>query len=68
MFAAGALAANAPVKVDISQLPVGGMMTVAWRGKPVFIVDRSAAMLDGVTRATAGVADPASHEPPRGAP
>jgi len=60
---ASALAAGAPVKVDISQLAVGGMITVAWRGKPVFIVDRSAAMLDGVIRATGMVADPDSSHP-----
>ncbi|KAB0659214.1 ubiquinol-cytochrome c reductase iron-sulfur subunit [Burkholderia diffusa] len=57
---ASALAAGAPVKVDISQLSEGGMSTVAWRGKPVFIVDRSPAMLASVVKATPLVADPDS--------
>ena len=57
---ASALAAGAPVKVDISQLSEGAMSTVAWRGKPVFIVDRSPAMLASVVKATPLVADPDS--------
>ncbi|WP_179401319.1 ubiquinol-cytochrome c reductase iron-sulfur subunit [Burkholderia guangdongensis] len=60
---ASALAAGAPVKADISQLTVGAMMTVAWRGKPVFIVDRSPAMLDGVVKAASMVADPDTSNP-----
>ncbi|AXF23984.1 ubiquinol-cytochrome c reductase iron-sulfur subunit [Burkholderia pyrrocinia] len=58
-----ALAAGAPVKVDISQLSAGAMLTVAWRGKPVFIVNRTDAMLDGVIKATSMVADPDSSHP-----
>ncbi|KKL31118.1 ubiquinol-cytochrome C reductase [Burkholderia contaminans FFH2055] len=57
---ASALAAGAPVKVDISQLSEGGMLTAAWRGKPVFIVNRSPDMLASVTKATPLVADPDS--------
>ena len=36
-----AKAAGAPVEVDISSLKPGDMMTVAWRGKPVFIDHRT---------------------------
>ncbi len=36
-----AQAAGAPVEVDISKLEPGQMMTVAWRGRPVWIVHRS---------------------------
>lgn len=57
---ANALAAGAPVKVDIGRLTEGAMLTVAWRGKPVFIVDRSPAMLESVIKATPLVADPDS--------
>ncbi|KAB0655730.1 ubiquinol-cytochrome c reductase iron-sulfur subunit [Burkholderia diffusa] len=57
---ASALAAGAPVKVDISQLLEGAMLTVAWRGKPVFVVDRSQTMLERVIEATPLVADPDS--------
>nr|WP_175799123.1 ubiquinol-cytochrome c reductase iron-sulfur subunit [Burkholderia anthina] len=60
---ASALAAGAPVTVDISGLAAGAMMTVGWRGKPVFIVNRTAAMLDAVTKATPMVADPDTLHP-----
>ncbi|MBF0472066.1 MAG: ubiquinol-cytochrome c reductase iron-sulfur subunit [Gammaproteobacteria bacterium] len=38
---ARARAAGAPVEADVSKLGVGQMMTVEWRGKPVWIVRRS---------------------------
>ena len=38
---AKAEAAGAPVKVDVSKLLPGEMMTVEWRGKPVFIRRRT---------------------------
>ena len=36
-----ARAAGAPVEVDISKLEPGQMLTVEWRGKPVWIVNRT---------------------------
>ena len=36
-----AKAAGAPVEVDISKLGPGQMMTVEWRGKPVWIINRT---------------------------
>jgi len=36
-----AKAAGAPVEVDISAIAPGGMRTVEWRGKPVWIVRRT---------------------------
>ncbi|MDH5407153.1 MAG: ubiquinol-cytochrome c reductase iron-sulfur subunit [Gammaproteobacteria bacterium] len=39
---AKARAAGAPVEVDISKLEPGGMLTVEWRGKPVWVVRRTA--------------------------
>lgn len=36
-----AKAAGAPVEVDISKLEPGGMVTVEWRGKPVWVVSRT---------------------------
>jgi Rieske Fe-S protein len=36
-----AKAAGAPVEVDISDLKPGDMKTVAWRGKPVWIINRT---------------------------
>ncbi len=38
---ARAQAAGAPVEADVSKLEAGQMMTVEWRGKPVWIVRRS---------------------------
>ncbi|MCN4143883.1 MAG: ubiquinol-cytochrome c reductase iron-sulfur subunit [Thiohalomonas sp.] len=39
--AAKALAAGAPVLADISKLEEGQMITVEWRGKPVYILKRT---------------------------
>ncbi|HXG28324.1 MAG TPA: ubiquinol-cytochrome c reductase iron-sulfur subunit [Nevskiales bacterium] len=47
---AKAKAAGAPVEADISALKDGEMMTVAWRGKPVWIVKRSKEMLDNLAQ------------------
>ncbi|WP_250509556.1 ubiquinol-cytochrome c reductase iron-sulfur subunit [Caballeronia sp. GACF4] len=55
-----AKAAGAPVEVDISGLKPGEMMTVAWRGKPVWIVNRTDEMLSDVKKADTEVADPKS--------
>ena len=41
-----AKAAGAPVEVDISKLEAGQMMTVEWRGKPVWIINRTKEMLE----------------------
>lgn len=58
-----ALASGAPVRADISTLLPGDMLTVAWRGKPVFIVNRTDQMLAGVRAADPFVADPHSTRP-----
>jgi ubiquinol-cytochrome c reductase iron-sulfur subunit len=55
-----ARAEAAPITVDIAGLHPGEIMTVAWRGMPVFIVNRTAAMMSEVIKATPQVADPAS--------
>src|ERR1700712_1284885 len=55
-----AKAAGAPVEVDISGLKPGDMMTVAWRGKPVWIVYRTDEQLADVKKADKEVADPLS--------
>ncbi|MGD8842689.1 MAG: ubiquinol-cytochrome c reductase iron-sulfur subunit [Gammaproteobacteria bacterium] len=36
---------NAPVTVDISRLQAGAQLTVTWRGRPVWILRRTAQML-----------------------
>ncbi|MEW9585161.1 ubiquinol-cytochrome c reductase iron-sulfur subunit [Paraburkholderia sp. DGU8] len=60
---ARARAAGAPVSVDISRLDPGAMLTVAWRGVPVFLVNRTPAMLRAVVAANSMVADPLTERP-----
>ena len=55
-----AKAAGAPVEADISKLEPGQMMTVEWRGKPVWILHRNKDMLDTLPKLDGEVADPKS--------
>lgn len=55
-----AKAAGAPVEVDISKLEPGQMMTVEWRGKPVWIINRNKDMLETLPKLNDSVADPKS--------
>ena len=55
-----AKAAGAPVEVDIGNLEVGQMMTVEWRGKPVWIINRSKTMLETLPELNKDMADPKS--------
>jgi ubiquinol-cytochrome c reductase iron-sulfur subunit len=55
-----ALAAGAPVEVDISSLQPGEMKRVEWRGKPVWVVRRTPEMLAAVKKYDGSVADPGS--------
>ena len=57
-----AKAAGAPVEVDISKLEPGQKTIVEWRGKPVWIVRRTKAMLAAIKEDTPRVADPASDD------
>ena len=58
-----AKAAGAPVEVEIGDLKPGEMKTVAWRGKPVWIINRTDAMLADVVKADNEVADPNTKHP-----
>ncbi|MDR5898081.1 ubiquinol-cytochrome c reductase iron-sulfur subunit [Halomonas vilamensis] len=61
---AKARAAGAPVRADISKLEVGQRMTVEWRGKPVWIINRSAEMNERTEAVeTSRLADPDSSVP-----
>jgi ubiquinol-cytochrome c reductase iron-sulfur subunit len=60
---ARAKAAGAPVEVDISQLELGQMLTIEWRGKPVWIVNRTADMLQGLDDLVDELSDPTSEQP-----
>jgi len=49
-----------PVEVDIGDVPPGGLKTVEWRGKPVWIQRRTPAMLAALEGHDAQLADPKS--------
>ncbi len=55
-----ARSAGAPVEVDVSKLDPGQMMTVEWRGKPVWIIRRTQEMLESLGKLTDKMADPKS--------
>ena len=55
-----ARAAGAPVQVDIGALQPGEMLTVEWRGKPVWIVRRTPAQLAALKKTESQLADPKS--------
>lgn len=57
---ASAKAAGAPVKFDISKIALGEMVTVEWRGKPVYIVHRDAEQLANLPKQDGLLADPES--------
>ncbi|MUI13238.1 ubiquinol-cytochrome c reductase iron-sulfur subunit [Massilia dura] len=59
-----AKAAGAPVEVDISSLAPGEMVTVEWRGKPVWVLRRTPEMLASLKKTDGQVADPASKRNP----
>ncbi|OOF21391.1 ubiquinol-cytochrome c reductase iron-sulfur subunit [Salinivibrio proteolyticus] len=60
---AKAKAAGAPVEVDISKLQDGQMIRVEWRGKPVWVVRRSQAILEELSTFEDRLRDPASEQP-----
>jgi len=57
---ARAKAAGAPVEADISKLTPGQLLTVEWRGKPVWIVSRTDETLKRLDSETAKLSDPES--------
>ncbi|MDG0978920.1 MAG: ubiquinol-cytochrome c reductase iron-sulfur subunit [Halieaceae bacterium] len=57
---AKAKAAGAPVKADISKLEPGQMIVVEWRGKPVYVVNRTQEMLDNLPKLNGDLKDPES--------
>ena len=62
-----AKAAGAPVEQDISKLEPGQQIKIEWRGKVVWIINRTPAMLATLPKLDDRVADPKSdvdHQPP----
>lgn len=63
----GAKAAGAPVEVDTGKIEPGMKINVKWRGKPIWLLNRTAAMLATLPKMDDRVADPKSsvpHQPP----
>jgi ubiquinol-cytochrome c reductase iron-sulfur subunit len=60
MPSARAKAAGAPVEVDLSKIEPGMMLTVEWRGKPVWVVNRTQEMLAALSKNDSNLTDPAS--------
>jgi ubiquinol-cytochrome c reductase iron-sulfur subunit len=61
-----AKAAGAPVEVDISKIEPGQKINIAWRGKPVWVLNRTPEMLATLPKMDSRVADPKSevdHQP-----
>lgn len=60
---ARAKAAGAPVEVDISKIEPGAILAVEWRGKPVWVVNRTKEMLDLLGKHDDQLTDPMSDAP-----
>ncbi len=57
-----AKAAGAPVEVDISKLEPGMLLMVEWRGKVVWILNRTPEMLETLVKVEGELADPNSEK------
>lgn len=52
--------AGAPVSYDFSRIQEGQMVKVEWRGKPVVMLRRTPAMIDGLAKIESHLDDPSS--------
>lgn len=59
---AKAKAAGAPVKFDFSKLEPGQMTVVEWRGKPVYVVNRTDTQLEALPGLNSQLKDPDSKD------
>ena len=57
-----AQAAGSPIDVDISKLKVGQLLTVEWRGKPIWILRRDQEIFDRMNLLNTLLRDPDSNE------
>jgi len=60
---AKAKAAGAPVEVEIGKVEPGQLITVEWRGKVCWVVNRTKSMLDSLPKLDARLVDPNSEVP-----
>ncbi len=58
-----AKAAGAPTEVDVGQIEPGALRTVEWRGKPIWILHRTADMIASLDRVRDQLVDPKSLQP-----
>ena len=59
---ARAQALGAPVEVDVSKIEPGAMARVEWRGRPIFVLNRTDRMLEQLRSVESELADPVSEE------
>lgn len=57
-----AKALGAPVTIDVSKAEAGQRITVAWRGKPVWVVRRTPEMVASLSQVASELRDPESKE------
>jgi ubiquinol-cytochrome c reductase iron-sulfur subunit len=57
---ARATANAAPVDFDVTRVPAGGLATVQWRGRPVWVLKRSDEQLRTLPKVTPELSDPKS--------
>jgi len=55
-----ARAAGAPIEVDISAIAPGELKVYEWRGKPVWVIRRTDAMLEAIRKSDPKLSDPKS--------
>ena len=60
---ARARAAGAPVEVDIGKIEAGQLITVEWRGKVCWVLNRTKPMLESLPKLDSRLADPNSNVP-----
>lgn len=56
-----ALSEGAPVLVNLNDIPPGEMLSVAWRGRPVWTLHRTPAMIESLQRRIEMLSDPMSN-------
>jgi len=61
MPSASAKAAGAPVEVEIGKIEPGQLITVLWRGKVCWVLNRTKPMLDSLPKLDSRLADPNSN-------
>ena len=59
---ARARALGAPVEVDLSKLEPGAMIKVEWRGRAIYVLNRTPQMLEQIKGHDANLRDPESNE------